>query len=122
MTRSLDGAVVAVIGAGGGLGAPTARLLAARGARLVLAGPHVDRLAAVGVADAALVSLDLRAPDAGEDLVAAAMTRYGQLDGVVNAAGIVAFGPLGSTTGLFARCSVGVWRRPGRSWPSSSRR
>ena len=94
MTRRLDGAIVAVVGAGGGLGAPIARQLAGRGAQVVLAGPHADRLAAVGLPDATTVTVDLRAPDAGEDLVAAATARYGRLDGVVNAAGIVAFGSL----------------------------
>ncbi|MFN0091733.1 MAG: SDR family NAD(P)-dependent oxidoreductase [Acidimicrobiales bacterium] len=45
MTTNLDGAVVAVVGASGGLGVPIARLLAERGARLLLAGRRTDRLA-----------------------------------------------------------------------------
>lgn len=93
MARSLDGAVVAVIGTGG-LGAPVARALTGRGASLVLAGPHRERLAAAGVAGAELVELDLRDSRAGDALVAAARARHGRLDGVVNCAGLVAFGPL----------------------------
>ena len=94
-TRELDGAVVAVIGAGGGLGAPIVRHLAARGARLVLAGPHPDRIEPV--ADAVVVALDLRDSTAGDTLVAEVLERHGRLDGFVNAAGVVAFGPLVDT-------------------------
>ena len=94
-TRELDGAVVAVMGAGGGLGAPIARLLAARGARLVLAGPHPERIEPV--ADAPVVELDLRDSTAGDTLVAEVLERHGRLDGWVNAAGVVAFGPLVDT-------------------------
>lgn len=95
--RDLTGAVVAVVGAGGGLGAPIARRLADRGARLLLAGPHPETLAAVGVADATLVELDVRDTGAGDRLVAAATEGHGRLDGLVNAAGVVAFGPLVET-------------------------
>ncbi len=94
MTTSLDGAVVAVVGATGGLGAPIARRLAERGARLLLAGRNQDRVDALAVSDAATVVLDLRDCAAGDTLVAAANDAFGRLDGVVNAAGVVAFGPL----------------------------
>lgn len=96
--RSLPDAVVAVIGGSGGLGAPIARLLAERGAKVVLAGPHPDRLSAVGLAAGTLaVKLDLRDPSAGDTLVAEVTARYGRLDGVVQAAGVVAFGDLVDT-------------------------
>jgi cyclic-di-GMP-binding biofilm dispersal mediator protein len=92
--RDLSGAVVAVVGASGGLGAPIARALSRRGAQLVLAGPHPDKLAGLGIAGAEVVALDLRDASAGDRLVAAATARFGRLDGLVNAAGIVAFGAL----------------------------
>jgi cyclic-di-GMP-binding biofilm dispersal mediator protein len=41
-----------------------------------------------------LVELDLRDPSAGDTLVAAVTARHGRLDGVVLAAGVVAFGDL----------------------------
>lgn len=96
-TRDLSGAVVAVVavaGASGGLGAPIARTLAARGARLLVAGPHPDKLTAAGIDGATVVEVDLRDASAGDRLATAANERYGRLDGLVNAAGIVAFGPL----------------------------
>ena len=89
----LDGASVLVAGASGGLGAPLARLLASRGARLTLVGRDAGRLAAVGVPDAAAHVVDLTAPGAAAACVAAAVARHGRLDGLVFAAGVVAFGP-----------------------------
>ncbi len=97
MTTNLDGAVVAVVGANGGLGAPIARLLAERGARLVLAARRTERLAALDIEGASIVALDVRDVDAGDALVAAAHDTFGRLDGVVNAAGVVAFGLLTDT-------------------------
>lgn len=96
--RSLDNAVIAVVGASGGLGAPISRLLHARGARVVLAGRDPDRLQAVGLpADVLSVVLDLRDPSAGDALVDAVGDRHGRLDGLVDAAGVVAFGSLVDT-------------------------
>lgn len=96
-TRNLSGAVVAVVGASGGLGAPISRTLAGRGANLLLAGPHAEKLDALSIDGAQVVELDLRDASAGDRLVAAATERHGRLGGVVNAAGIVAFGPLAET-------------------------
>ena len=93
--RSLDSAVIAVVGASGGLGAPISRLLHARGARVVLAGRDPDRLSAVGLpVDTVSVVLDLRDRSAGDALVDAVRDRHGRLDGLVDAAGVVAFGSL----------------------------
>jgi cyclic-di-GMP-binding biofilm dispersal mediator protein len=95
--RQLAGAVIAVVGASGGLGAPIARTLAERGAHLLLAGPHLDRLEAMATPGAAAVHVDLRDASAGDRVAALALQRHGRLDGVVNAAGIVAFGTLVDT-------------------------
>jgi NAD(P)-dependent dehydrogenase (short-subunit alcohol dehydrogenase family) len=99
MTRTLDGAVVAVVGASGGLGAPICAQLAGRGATVVAAGRSPERLAHIdGVPDEALrVVLDITNPTAGEALVTAVMARHGGLDGLVVASGVVAFGPLVET-------------------------
>lgn len=83
---------ILVVGASGGLGAPIAQALAAAGARVTLAGRDRDRLAAVGLPDAAIVTAELTDPNAGRTLVEAVVAQQGQLDGVVFAAGVVAFG------------------------------
>lgn len=95
--RTLDGAVVAVVGASGVLGSLIARELATRGARLVLVGRQESRLRAVGLEEAVRVVADLTDATAGDRVVDTARTAYGRLDGVVNAAGVVAFGPLVDT-------------------------
>lgn len=95
--RSLDQAVVAIVGASGGLGSRLAHLLAERGAELILAGPHSDRLKALadglGTSNTRIAQCDLRDPDAG-DAIAREASNLGRLDGLINAAGVVAFGPL----------------------------
>lgn len=90
----LDGASVLVVGASGGLGAPITRALAARGARLTLAGRDEARLAALAPPGAAVATGDLRRPATPEAFVAAAVAAHGRLDGVVFIAGVAAFGPI----------------------------
>jgi short-subunit dehydrogenase len=97
MSRSLEGAVVAIIGASGGLGTPIVRKLQQRGARLLLVGPHIDRLTllqdSLEIANTEIVVADLRDARCG-DRIASAAERSGRLDGVINAAGLVGFGAL----------------------------
>lgn len=87
----LQGARVLVVGATGGLGAPISRTLAAAGATVILHGRDQQRLAAVGLPDAATVTGDLRDPATAPALIDAVVAGGG-LDGVVIAAGVVAFG------------------------------
>jgi NAD(P)-dependent dehydrogenase (short-subunit alcohol dehydrogenase family) len=89
---TLHGSVVLVVGATGGLGREIARQLAAAGATLVLAGRDRARLAALGI-PGAIVTGNLTDAGAIDALVARAVEESGGLDGVVNAAGVVAFGP-----------------------------
>lgn len=88
-SRDMNGAVVAVVGATGGLGREIVAALAGRGATVVRcnrsAGPDSD------------VVLDVRDSQAGDLLVEYATATHGRLDGVVIAAGIVAFGDLVDT-------------------------
>lgn len=84
--RELRGAVVAVVGATGGLGRAIVADLAGRGAVVIGAGRSGPD-----------VMLDIRDPDAGDALVRAATAAHGRLDGVIDAAGIVAFGELAAT-------------------------
>jgi cyclic-di-GMP-binding biofilm dispersal mediator protein len=88
-TRDLNGAVVAVVGATGGLGRELVAALTHRGATVVRCnrsgGPDSD------------LTIDLRDSRAGDLVVEYATAAHGRLDGVVVAAGIVAFGDLVDT-------------------------
>jgi len=94
--RNLEGASIVVAGATGGIGRRLARQLAERGARLTLTARDPATLEALGIAGA-LVPADLRDSRAGSTIVGAALAAYGAVDGLVNAAGIVAFGSLAET-------------------------
>lgn len=94
--RSLDGASVVVVGASGGLGRHIARQLADCGALLTLAARDRAALESLGL-DAPVVTADIRDAEAGAAIVAAALSARGRIDGVVNAAGVVAFGSLADT-------------------------
>jgi len=88
---NLEDAGFLLTGASGGLGRPLAAQLAAAGARLVVSGRDADRLADL---PGHPVTADLRLPGEPERLVAAALEHLGRLDGIVHAAGVVAFGPV----------------------------
>lgn len=90
----LSGKAFLVAGATGALGSRIATRLFRRDARLTLAGRTASALSVLQIDGAHTVTADLREPDAPRMLVAAAAEHHGRLDGVVNAAGIVAFGPL----------------------------
>ncbi|MFZ8925497.1 MAG: SDR family NAD(P)-dependent oxidoreductase [Candidatus Nanopelagicales bacterium] len=82
---------IIVVGATGGLGAPIAALLAEAGAQLTLVARDESRLAAVDV-PGQRVAIDVRLASSPDRIVDAATSAYGGLDGIVYAAGAVAFG------------------------------
>ncbi len=94
--RELDGARIAVVGASGALGSLVSHELVRRGARLLLVGRDATRLEGLGI-DAPVVVADVGDATAGDAVADAARSAYGGLDGLVNAAGVVAFGPLVDT-------------------------
>ena len=85
--RELAGSVVAVVGATGGLGTEIVAVLESRGATVVRAGRS-------GPVD---VEVDLRDSTSGDALAEYCLRTHGRLDGVIGAAGIVAFGDLVDT-------------------------
>jgi cyclic-di-GMP-binding biofilm dispersal mediator protein len=91
--RDMTGRSVLIAGGTGGLGSAVAANLAARGATLTLVARHPNRLAALDVAGHR-VALDLRDPEACRSAVDAAIAHAGRLDVVINAVGVVAFGPV----------------------------
>jgi len=90
----MEDKVVAITGASSGIGLATARLLAARGAAVVLGARRPEPLAEAGEAiirvggRAAWQSTDVRKREELEALVQLAIERFGRLDVIVNNAGI----------------------------------
>lgn len=86
----LDGRVAIVTGASSGLGERFARVLAAAGARVVVAARRAERLDAVvaDLSDAVAFPVDLTEPGAPEQLAADAIDHFGHVDILVNNAGV----------------------------------
>ncbi|MEM7523102.1 MAG: 3-oxoacyl-[acyl-carrier-protein] reductase [Pseudomonadota bacterium] len=88
---ALDGKTALVTGASGGIGAAVARALAAGGARVALSGTRIERLEALAAeigGDAAPFACDLSDADAPAGLPGQVEAAFGQLDIVVNNAGV----------------------------------
>lgn len=96
----IRGKVVAITGAGSGIGEATALLLAERGARLVLGARRSERLAAVVAriekagGEAVQLRTDVTRRDDLRALVALAGDRFGRLDVLVSNAGVGTISPL----------------------------
>ncbi len=90
----LSGKAFLVVGATGALGSRIAAQLGDRGAAVTISGRSEEVLGGLGIDGAHAVTADLREPDAPRAIVAAALEQHGHLDGIVIAAGVVAFGPV----------------------------
>jgi 3-oxoacyl-[acyl-carrier protein] reductase len=88
--ESLAGRVALITGAGRGIGASTARLLAQNGVQLALASRRGEE---PGVAGALVQAADVRDPASMRAMVDATLDRFGQLDIVVGNAGVGGYGP-----------------------------
>lgn len=97
-TGRLAGRVVAITGAGGGLGRAYSTHLASLGARVV-----ANDLDEVAYEDGIVAHIgDISKEDCAADLIATALTRFGRLDALVNNAGIL-------RSGLLLRLSARDW-------------
>ncbi|MET9291324.1 SDR family oxidoreductase [Streptomyces sp. NPDC003077] len=93
--------VAVVTGAGTGIGRATAHALADTGVRVVAVGRRPGPLAETAEGRPAItpLSVDITAPDAPEEIVRHTLRTHRRLDVLVNNAGIVGKGALGSFTG-----------------------
>jgi NAD(P)-dependent dehydrogenase (short-subunit alcohol dehydrogenase family) len=91
--------VAIVTGASSGIGRATAVRLASDGVDVVLVGRRADRLATVA-AGALRIPADLTNEGEPARVVAAAVERFGQLDILVNAAGILVAGSIENTSAV----------------------
>ena len=100
MTPGIEGKVVAITGASGGIGAATAELLAERGAKVVLGAQGGDKLNALAARivaagrDAVGVDIDVTKRADLTRFVEAACERFGKLDVLFNNAGIGPISPM----------------------------
>ncbi|MGB9358970.1 MAG: SDR family oxidoreductase [Acidimicrobiia bacterium] len=95
--RDLNGARTLVLGGSGDLGTLIAQRLLDRGGKVMLAARNRSRLHKAATAlepPVPSVEFDLQEPRHVEHVIGTAIAGLGGLDGVVNAAGVVAFGPL----------------------------
>ena len=100
MSTNISDKVVVITGASSGLGEATARHLAAKGARLVLAARRLDRLEAL-VAEivaaggqAIAVQTDVTVKADADAMIAAGVEAFGRVDVLVNNAGYMAIAPM----------------------------
>ena len=98
MKRTIGGKRIVVTGASGGIGRAIAENLAANGARVILAARNRDRLKELESSirgnggDAFVVPCDVTNPDDRQRLLAATVEHWGGLDGLINNAGVSAWG------------------------------
>jgi NAD(P)-dependent dehydrogenase (short-subunit alcohol dehydrogenase family) len=100
MSGNLSGKVIAITGGGSGIGAETARALAARGAKLSLADLSKTGLEAVQSSikekfpdvKVMITPLDVCSTEAVDKWIADTVSQLGKLDGGVNLAGIIGKG------------------------------
>ena len=110
----ISGASILVVGATGGLGREISRLLSEAGASLTLVARDEGRLSSVGI-PGTLVAGDITRPGIPAHAVASAVSAHGKLDGVIYAAGAVAFG---STSELSDEVIERLWQVNTRAWMS----
>jgi NADP-dependent 3-hydroxy acid dehydrogenase YdfG len=100
MENNIEDKVVIITGASSGIGEATAVMLAERGAKVVLGARGLNRLEALARrieatgGEVTYAQTDVRRREELTSLVSLALDRYGQLDVLINNAGIMPVSPL----------------------------
>ncbi|GAA4702906.1 SDR family oxidoreductase [Brevibacillus fulvus] len=96
----INGKVVVITGASSGIGEATAKLLASRGALVVMGARRVERLEALASlieaegGCALYQQLDVTNIDQMQSIIRLAQSRFGRVDVIVNNAGVMPLSPL----------------------------
>ncbi|WP_404477966.1 SDR family NAD(P)-dependent oxidoreductase [Novosphingobium sp. BL-52-GroH] len=108
----LDGKVAIITGGAGGIGAATAQLMAARGARVAIADIAFEAAKALAstLPDALAIALDLESEASTEAMIAATIAHYGRLDILHNNAALL--GPdVARRDGDIEQMETALWDR-----------
>ena len=108
----LDGKVAIITGGAGGIGAATARLMTARGARIVVADIAFEAALTLanGLSDALAVQLDLEHQSSIKSMIASVVAHYGRLDILINNAALL--GPeIAKADGNIEHMDTDLWDR-----------
>jgi len=103
MNTNIEGKVIVITGGSSGLGEATARQLASKGAAVVLGARRLDRLNAIAADIRAeggkveVLATDVSRVDDVKALVDKAVESFGQIDVLVNNAGVMPIAPLNET-------------------------
>ena len=93
--KSLSEKVIVIMGASSGIGEATARLLARKGAKLVIAARRQERLIAIKKEPTILVQqADVTKEEEVQRVIKLTMEKYGRIDVLFNNAGVMPTAPL----------------------------
>src|SRR2546423_10121342 len=89
----IQGSVVLITGASQGIGAACARIFGNRGARLSLVARNAEKLTLVGGPEALRTTGDITSDEIRRNLVARTIEKFGDIDILINNAGMGLYSP-----------------------------